>query len=285
MRLPERCSWTLRWRGGSIPIRSDSSLSTPSPLGDDLLDPTLARIVQSEGNIRHGLLGSSTRWPMPKTSARSPLARLVERGILHREEDRFMWVLRTRRYPIDDYKTVQEVKLRIMGVILSDQIPDARDIVIISLADVCRIFEGLMSGRELKAAAPRIEQVRRMDPDRARGREGGDGDRDIARHGPSSRCTEARRSGGAPPDTAGPGRPRPPRCGRRLGRTATHRRYPAPLADCRTDRAAPIAGIYRSAASPAGAAAAESPCPGSIALRAIKSIYAQLFLRAEFLFA
>ena len=134
----------------------------PSPLGDDLLDPTLARIVQSEETfdtaywIKHTVADA-------ENIREESLARLVERGILHREDDRFMWVLRTRRYPIDDYKTVQEVKLRIMGVILSDQIPDARDIVIISLADVCRIFEGLMSGRELKAAAPRIEQVRRMD--------------------------------------------------------------------------------------------------------------------------
>ncbi len=134
----------------------------PTPLGDDLLDPALARIVQSED-------GHDTRYWIKEVAGQAEairegsLDRLVDRGILHREEDRFMWVLRTRRYPIDDYQAVREVKLRIMGVILSDDIPDARDIIIISLADVCRIFEGLMSGRELKAAAPRIEQVRQMD--------------------------------------------------------------------------------------------------------------------------
>ena len=134
----------------------------PAPTGDDLLDPTLAPIVQSEETrdtrywIKHTVEGAE------EIRERS-LARLVDRGILQREEDRFMWVLRTRRYPIVDDRTVREVKLRIMGVLLSDDIPDARDIVIISLADVCRIFEGLLSGRELKAAAARIEQVRRMD--------------------------------------------------------------------------------------------------------------------------
>ena len=134
----------------------------PSPIGDDLLDPVLARIVESKETY-------DTRYWIKRTVADAEairersLARLVERGILHREEDRFMWVLRTRRYPIDDYKTVREVKLRIMGVILSDDIPAARDIIIISLADVCRIFEGLLSGRELKAAAARIDQIRQMD--------------------------------------------------------------------------------------------------------------------------
>ncbi|MCY4395842.1 MAG: GPP34 family phosphoprotein [Rhodospirillaceae bacterium] len=134
----------------------------PSPIGDDLLDPVLARIVESEET-------QDTRYWIKHTVADAEairersLARLVGRGILHREEDRFMWVLRTRRYPIDDYKTVREVKLRIMGVILSDDIPDARDIIIISLADICRIFEGLLSGRELKSAAARIDQIRQMD--------------------------------------------------------------------------------------------------------------------------
>lgn len=134
----------------------------PTPLGDDLLDPVLARIVGSgeEQDTRHWIKDVAAG---AETIREGSLARLVDRGILRREEDRFMWVLRTRRYPIDDHKAVREVKLRIMGVILSDDIPDARDIIIISLADVCRIFEGLMSGRELKSAAPRIEQVRQMD--------------------------------------------------------------------------------------------------------------------------
>lgn len=134
----------------------------PSPIGDDLLDPVLARIVQS-GEAHDARYWIKQTVADAEAIREGSLARLVARGILHREEDRFMWVLRTRRYPIDDYQAVREVKLRIMGVILSEEIPDARDIIIISLADVCRIFEGLMSGRELKSAAARIEQVRQMD--------------------------------------------------------------------------------------------------------------------------
>ena len=134
----------------------------PTPLGDDLLDPALARIVASGESHDARYWIKQTAADAEDIRERS-LARLVDRGILHREEDRFMWVLRTRRYPIDDYKAVREVKLRIMGVILSEDIPEARDIVIISLADVCRIFEGLLSARELKAAAQRIDQIRQMD--------------------------------------------------------------------------------------------------------------------------
>ena len=134
----------------------------PSPLGDDLLDPVLARIVRSteardiyywvEETIRHA---SAIR--------ECSLARLIERGILRQEDDRFLWVFQTRRYPIIDDRTIREVKLRIMGVLFSDEIPDVRDIVIIALSDACGIFEGLLSSQELQSAAGRIEQVRKME--------------------------------------------------------------------------------------------------------------------------
>ena len=134
----------------------------PTPLKDDLLDPMLIRIVQSPKRRDTRQWIEQTITYAGDIQERS-LARLVERGILRREEDRFMWVFHERRYPIIDNKAVQEVKLRIMGVLFSDEIPDARDIVIISLSDACGIFGGILSSRELAGAAQRIAQVRKMD--------------------------------------------------------------------------------------------------------------------------
>ena len=91
------------------------------------------------------------------------LDRLVEAGVLQQRDDRFLWVFRARRYPIIDGKVDREVKLRIMGVLFSDEIPDPRDIVIIALADVCGLFRELLSKRELERAAARINQVRKLD--------------------------------------------------------------------------------------------------------------------------
>ncbi|MCE2494407.1 MAG: GPP34 family phosphoprotein [Alphaproteobacteria bacterium] len=134
----------------------------PTPTGDDLLDPTLARIVQAEEthDCGHWIKASAVYADEIRERA---LDRRVERGVLRREEDRFMWVLPTRRYPIIDNKTVREVKLRIMEVLFSDEIPDARDIIIISLSDVCGILRSLLSSRELKTTAQRVDQVRKMD--------------------------------------------------------------------------------------------------------------------------
>ena len=65
--------------------------------------------------------------------------------------------------PAIDGKAEREVKLRIMGVLFSDEIPDPRDVMIICLVDACGIFNELLSRSELPNATERIEQVRKLD--------------------------------------------------------------------------------------------------------------------------
>ncbi len=134
-----------------------------TPVQDNLLDPTLADI--SRATETH-----DARFWVERTAIRSAeriregsLDRLVERGVLERRDDRFMWVFRTRRYPVIDDQAEREVKLRIMEILFSDEIPDPRDVVIISLAHACNLFNQILSSRELARVAPRINQVRRLD--------------------------------------------------------------------------------------------------------------------------
>ena len=131
-------------------------------LGDDLLDPTLADIAQAEDK-------RDARFWVERTAAWSDeireraLTRLVARGILETRDDRFLWVFRARRYPVVDGKAEREVKLRIMEVLLTDQLPGPRDVVIICLADACGLFRRLLAKNELQAALARIDQVRKLD--------------------------------------------------------------------------------------------------------------------------
>ena len=133
-----------------------------APLGDSLLDPTLADIAHADAR-------RNARYWVERTAGRSDdireeaLARLVAKGILERREDSFLWVFKSRRYPLIDGEVEREVKLRIMGVLFSDEIPHPRDVVVICLADACGIFRQLLSKREAERAAARIEQVRKLD--------------------------------------------------------------------------------------------------------------------------
>ena len=133
-----------------------------TPLGDSLLDATLADIAAAEDK-------RDARFWVERTAGRADeireeaLSRLVHSGILEVQEDRFLWVFRSRRYPVVDGRAEREVKLRIMEVLFSDEIPDPRDVVIICLADACALFRQLLSKQELERASKRIEQVTRLD--------------------------------------------------------------------------------------------------------------------------
>jgi len=134
----------------------------PTPVGDDLLDPTLERIAQADGE-------RDTRFWIQDIAQRAGpirervLERLVDHGILHVRDEKLLWVFQARRYPAVDGKADREVKLRIMEVLFSDEIPDPRDIVIVCLAEACGIFRELLSRRELEHVTGRIEQVRKLD--------------------------------------------------------------------------------------------------------------------------
>ena len=132
-----------------------------TPVGDSLLDPTLADIAAGDQrDARYWVEHTAKKGEQIREEA---LSRLVGSGILEQHEDRFLWVFRSRRYPLVDGKAEREVKLRIMEVLFSDQIPAPRDVVIIALADACGIFRELLPKRELQQAADRIEQVRKLD--------------------------------------------------------------------------------------------------------------------------
>lgn len=132
-----------------------------TPTGDDLLDPTLAEVAGSEQqNTRFWIEHIAAYAEEIRTAA---LARLVDRGVLEERDNRLLWVFHSRRYPAVDGQVRREVKLRLMEVLLSDEIPDPRDVMLICLADACGIFRALLSGRELAQATPRIEQVAKLD--------------------------------------------------------------------------------------------------------------------------
>ena len=132
-----------------------------TPVGDSLLDPTLSDIAAGDGHdARYWVERAAARGPFIREEA---LSRLVAQGILERRDARFLWVFKSRRYPTIEGKAEQEVKLRIMGILFSNEIPDPRDVVIISLVNACRIFEHLLSRNELNNLADRIEQLQKLD--------------------------------------------------------------------------------------------------------------------------
>lgn len=141
-------------------------LVDPTPVGDDLLDPTLADIAKETRVYpidywleRTAVQGDEIR--------RKALSRLVEHGILESEvPDLFLLsqrVARSKRYPTIDGEAVEEIQLRIMRLLFGDDIPDPRDIVIVSLVAASGVFKYILSREELAEVQERIDLISRMD--------------------------------------------------------------------------------------------------------------------------
>ena len=142
------------------------SVVDSTPLDDNLLDPTLADIAQSAETraVSFWLARIAERGGEIRDQT---ITRLITRGILEAEGDALIFltrpVSRSRRYPSIDGNVREEVKLRIMRVLFSEEIPDPRDIVLICLADACGIFESILSKSERAEVQERIEVVRKLD--------------------------------------------------------------------------------------------------------------------------
>ncbi len=134
-----------------------------TPTGNPMLDRVLAHITNSTATKDTGgwiaeLAGQGT------TEIRQQaLTSLIERGILESQDEKFLWVFRSRRYPTVDGRVEREAKLRIEDTLLSDDIPDPRDVALICLADACGFLHDIFSKREIERAVPRLQQLRKMD--------------------------------------------------------------------------------------------------------------------------
>ena len=137
-----------------------------TPTGDNLLDPTLEEISSATDR-------SDTQYWIERTTARSEeivsltLERLVDKGVLDYESGGF-WTLsrsvsRSGVYPSADGTIRREAKTRILNVVLNDDIPDPRDVILVGLMHTCDGFKMLLSEEDYEEKLERIETVASMD--------------------------------------------------------------------------------------------------------------------------
>ena len=134
-----------------------------TPTGNSLLDGPLERIANAGETMNtKGWVEVLAREQAADIRQRA-MNGLIEAGIIEAKDERFLWVFRSRRYPTIDGRVEREVKLRMEDVLLSDDMPDPRDVALICLVDACDILSDIFSEREMERVRPRIEQLRLMD--------------------------------------------------------------------------------------------------------------------------
>lgn len=87
------------------------------------------------------------------------LASLIRQGILRHEKTKRLWVIDVERFPLVDQRPQQYVKVRLAEAILTDRIPETRDIMLVSLAEPCGLLEYVLSEHQIESRRDRIRML------------------------------------------------------------------------------------------------------------------------------
>jgi len=91
------------------------------------------------------------------------VASLILKKVLKVENQKLLWFFSKRKYPLVKDKEIKEVKLRVREIVFSNDIPDLRDIVIISLLHYGQLLSLVFTEPEISIYKSRIEKIAMMD--------------------------------------------------------------------------------------------------------------------------
>jgi hypothetical protein len=86
----------------------------------------------------------------------SALKSLIDRGILRHETAKMLWIIDVERFPTVNDKPRQNVKLRLVDTILSDDIPAPQDVMLVSIAEASGLLNAVLSQQELDGRQERV---------------------------------------------------------------------------------------------------------------------------------
>lgn len=101
--------------------------------------------------------------PKAKDIEQLVLKELIGKGILKEVDEKVLWFFPSRRYPIIDNVEITDVERRLRNLVLSNEIPDPRDAVMVSMVNACGLFPEILSSRELRRSEDRIEEISKFD--------------------------------------------------------------------------------------------------------------------------
>jgi len=91
------------------------------------------------------------------------LRSLIARGILRHEKSKLLWVIDVERFPLVSNRPQQHVRQRLAQAILSDGIPDTRDIMLVSIAEPCGLLGYVLDEGRLAARRERIRMLANLE--------------------------------------------------------------------------------------------------------------------------
>ncbi len=133
-----------------------------TPVGNPVLDHALSLISGSTESQLISFWMNALRADS-QFIEKHVLQELIDKKILKQEDKKILWVFPTRQYPVINDMELQNIERRLRNLILSDEIPEPRETVLVSLVDACGFFQDILSPSEFKRSQERIALLARMD--------------------------------------------------------------------------------------------------------------------------
>lgn len=137
-------------------------LINAAPTGDPLLGKVLALIQKHPDSKNTAYWVEEIRYQVGDLQE-TLVNRLIAQGKLKREEKKLLWIIPQKRYAVPQGPEEREVRQRIRETVLNDDIPDPRDVLLISLLVSCNLIDRLFTREERGAVRERVERISQMD--------------------------------------------------------------------------------------------------------------------------
>ncbi len=98
-----------------------------------------------------------------QTIRKAALARLQDRGILKIKEGLFSRILASEHYSIIDQTRADELNAQLTKILLSDDIPTAREVCLLSLANTLELTDHIAQGADRAQIQSRLATLAKMD--------------------------------------------------------------------------------------------------------------------------
>ena len=135
----------------------------PTPTDDDILDEALHLIRRRDRQKPPRFWVSKLSRSIGRLKRRL-LDRLIDAGILERQERRVLWVFTVNRYFARDEQVESGVRRRLRSAVIEGVEPDLETIVLASLVSACGLVNEVFAPAERKQAAKRIRLIVDSEP-------------------------------------------------------------------------------------------------------------------------
>lgn len=131
-------------------------------VNDELLDGVIDEIVEF-GNSRRIEEWISILSIQGQHFRDTIITSLVRKGVLKIENEEIFWFFSKRIYPLVGDEQLEEVQSRIRNLVLGNDLPSERDMVIVSILKNSNLLGIVFSSEEIEKYENRISQIAKMD--------------------------------------------------------------------------------------------------------------------------